>query len=425
MTTKPNLVAETRIECGVGRVGDILPVDIASTKAARAAVPVERTQLVALRNAHGRILAEPVSSRVNVPPFNNSAMDGYAVNASAFAQRGPWQLDVSDRLVAGDISSKRIAIAQAARIMTGASMPEGTDTVIMQEACTRKGDTILISDKPTRGRHVRISGEDVRKGTRLLDVGATLSPAKQALLAASGLDSVTVFDRVRIGLISTGSELIEPGEALRPGKIFNSNRYYLLSRLNRPWIEIVDYGMVQDDTSAIRALVRKAAQSCDILISTGGVSAGEEDHMLDVLGKENAALDVLKVAMRPGKPVTVGRLDKTLYLGLPGNPYAAAVTFEKIGWPAILVTGGIAANTPDSIHAVCGFDLDRKSGRTEYVPVTWSELDKFGRPIVKRLGKGSSASLKPLANARGFGILLPDQSRIRKGAEIRVDLIEQ
>lgn len=425
MIPKYNSARRNQVECSVGGSAEILPVDIAAAKAVRAAVVIERKQRVSLIDAGGRILAESAFSRTNVPPFDSSAMDGFAVAAAAFVKPGPWKLRVVDRVVAGEFSFKRIPIGQAARIMTGAPLPDGTDTVIMQEECIREGDIVTVASKPECGHHVRLTGEDVAAGMPLVARGSVISPAKLALLAASGLGQVDVYQKVRIGLISTGSELLEPGDTLTAGKIFNSNRYYLLSRLNRPWIEIVDYGMVRDDALAIRVMVQKAAVDCDVLISTGGVSAGEEDHMLDVLAKENAELEILKVAMRPGKPVTVGRLGGTLYFGLPGNPYAAVVTFEKIGWPAILATGGAHARTPDPIHAICGFDLRRKPGRTEFIPVTWSKVDNYGRPIVQRLGRGSSASLMPLANARGLGILMPDQSVVSRGDELRVELIEQ
>jgi len=422
---KPDLAVLKIAECNTGKDGEVLTVDIAAAKALAIAVATDRCQIVTLGDAHGRVLCEQVDAVSNVPPFDNSAMDGFAVSSGSFEGSGPWQLTITDRIVAGENPNKHIAPGEAARIMTGAPMPEGTDTVIMQEHCIRQENSITVVQKPERGHHVRLAGEDVARGHMLLPKGSHLNSARLALLAAAGIGRVNVFGRVRVGLVSTGSELLEPGDRLVPGKIYNSNRYYLLSRLNHPWVEIVDYGIVSDDADAIRKLVRRAAVDCDILITTGGVSAGEEDHMLDVLAKENAELEVLKVAMRPGKPVTVGKLAKSLFFGLPGNPYAAAVTFEKIAWQAILATGGNAAKPSEPIHAISGFDLNRKPGRTEYMPVTWSETDQYGRPIVQRLGRGSSASLLPLAEARGLATLSSDHSVISKGDLLQVECIEQ
>ena len=425
MIQKSDMTILKIAECNAGKDGKVLTVDIAAGKALAIAVATGRRQILPLGEAHGRVVCEQVNAASSVPPFDNSAMDGFAVSSQSFRGTGPWQLTITDRIVAGENPNRDIAPGEAARIMTGAPMPEGTDTVIMQEHCIRQENSIIVAQKPVCGRHVRLAGEDVAKGNMLLKRGTHLNSAKLALLAAAGIGRVDVFGKVSVGLMSTGSELLEPGEQMVPGKIYNSNRHYLLSRLNHPWIEIIDYGIVSDDADAIRKLVRKAAAECDILISTGGVSVGEEDHMLDVLAKENAELEVLKVAMRPGKPVTVGKLGKTLYFGLPGNPYAAAVTFEKIAWQAILAAGGSAAKAFEPIHAISGFDLNRKPGRTEYVPVTWSETDQYGRPIVRRLGRGSSASLLPLAEARGLATLSPDHAAISKGDLLQVECIEQ
>lgn len=423
MVAKLKLATISSAECGAGKDGKVLSVDIASAKALAIATVVNRRNILSLHDASERFVSDSISAISNVPPFDNSAMDGYAVSMQSFPGSGPWELMVSERIFAGDSTKHNFAVGEAARIMTGAPMPMEADTVIMQEHCIVQENSILVQERPLRGRHVRLAGEDVSKGRILVSSGTQLNAGKLALLAAAGINRVKAYDKVRIGIISTGSELTEPGQLLAPGKIYNSNRYYLRSRLNQSWIDILDYGIVSDDKNAIQKLVQQAAEECDILFTTGGVSAGEKDHMIDVLAKENAELEVLKVAIRPGKPVTVGKLGKTLYFGLPGNPYAAAVTFEKIAWPAIWATAGSIGNPKKPIQAVSGFNLKRRPGRTEYVPVTWSETDQFGRPIVQQLGRGSSASLLPLAEAGGLATLRAEHSVVSEGDVLEVDCI--
>ena len=403
----PQTLAETK--------GKLLSVDIAAQKAVAAAHVVGGRETLSLLEATGRICCAPVKSGLDLPVFSNSAMDGYAINWTGLTGNGPWTLPVSGRLVAGASHVTPLAQGSAVRIMTGAAIPGGADCVVMQEHCERRGNVIVILQKPEHGKNIRLRGEDVRSGSVLLDAGGLLTPRHLALLAACGTSEVNVHARVRIGLISTGSELVEPGTPLAMGQIYNSNRTYLKARLDRPWIEIVDYGILADDPMAIRAVIRKAAGECDAVITTGGVSAGEEDHMLDVLRREAAELDVLKVAMRPGKPVTVGRLGSAMYFGLPGNPYACAITFMQIAWPAIRKAGGLELRDDLVFKGVADFAYSRRPGSTEYLPVTWSQRDKYGRPLIERLGRGASASLHPFALARAIAAIPPNISEIRPG----------
>lgn len=410
--------------CSAGKTCEVLPVDVAAQKAFRAAIPVASTETLAILEAKERVLASAIFSSVNIPPFDTSAMDGYAVSTRSFTGPGPWKLEVSDRIIAGSRPDDPLMSGTAARIMTGAPVPQGADSVIMQEYCERTDDEIIVRNPPTLGKHIRLAGEDVAARSEIVATAELLTSRHITLLAAAGIAHVTVRRKVRIGMISTGNELAEPGNLLLPGQIFNSNRYFLRSRLQRPWIETIDYGIVGDDAARIRETVARAARECDILVTTGGVSAGEEDHMLDVLGREAADLEVLKVAMRPGKPVTVGKLGQTLFVGLPGNPYAAAITFMKIAWPAIRATAGMVAFEDTVIEAVSGFALERRTGRTEYAPVTWTRRDGYGRPVVERLGRGSSASLLPFAQARAIAVLSPEIAEIRLGDRMDLEPVD-
>jgi molybdopterin molybdotransferase len=294
----------------------------------------------------------------------------------------------------------------------------------MQEHCKRLGDAIIIQERPASGRHIRRPGEDVHSGCVLVEAGELLTARHLALLAACGCATATVHARIRVGLISTGSELVEPGLPLATGQIYNSNRTYLKARLDRPWISLADFGILADDPLEIQQTVRKAAQECDIVITTGGVSAGEEDHMLDVLQREAAELDVLKVAMRPGKPVTVGKLGSAMYFGLSGNPYACAITFMQIAWPAIRKAGGLSPREENHLMGIADFTYARKPGRTEYLPVSWSRTDEYGRPLVIRLGRGSSASLQPFASARAIAKIPADVDEVRPGDLLTLEPVD-
>ena len=421
MLPKPVSSLSPEQTCLDGKAGEVLPVDIAGAKAIKAALPVTGTETLPLIEAAGRVCALPIVSTIDLPPFDNSAMDGYAVRLRDFSEPGSWSLPVVARIPAGQPATSSCPAGCTVRIFTGAPVPQGFDAVVMQEHCERSGDMATFSMKPRAGQNIRRAGEDVAKGAAVVATGEPLTPARIALLAAIGTATVEVRRNIRIGLISTGNELVEPGEPLGPGQIYNSNRFFLRSALARPWIETVDFGIVADDPEAIRTMVSAAARSCDVVITTGGVSAGEEDHMMDVLKRENAELEVLKVAMRPGKPVTVGKIGSALFFGLPGNPYATAATFARIALPAIKRTAGFQNLSASWMPAVSGFSYRRKPGRTEYVPVTWSRRDADGLPVVELLGRGSSASLSPMAMARATAVLPPDMANVEPGMRLRLE----
>ena len=382
-------------EAGGGRV---LTVDIAAAKAIAAAVPIRETERISLLEADGRVLARDIRSPIDLPPFDNSAMDGYAIRLRDLEGDGPWALPVLGRVAAGDAVPGAGQLDGAMRIFTGAAVPQGFDAVVMQERCERVSERIVVHERPREGEHIRRAGEDVVAGTCVLAAVAALFPPRPAMLFRQGAAPVEGVPEGGVGLLSTGSELREPGEPLGPGQIYNSNRVMIRAMLGAcPWAEVIDYGIVPDRREALCDTFGQAASQCDVLVSTGGVSAGDEDHVVWALGRQGGSLDVLKVAMRPGKPVKIGMIGPMLFAGLPGNPNAVA--FRQIALPAIRTMAGIGIASPEWSPSVAGFRYEKGMGRTEFVPVRISGRDDIGRPVLEMLGRGSSASLMALALA--------------------------
>jgi len=415
-----------RLDCSAGKTGPTLTVDAARLRAIAVARPVAGEQRLALDDAVGRVLSRAVFAATDLPPFDNSAMDGYALRRDDLAGAGPWTLAPAGRIAAGDGRAAALGHGEVARIFTGAPIPAGADAVVMQEDALRAGGRITVSHRPAPGQNIRRRGEDIAAGAQALAAGLALTPQRLALLAGCGLSAVLVRRRVRVAILSTGNELTEPGRPLAPGHIYNSNRVLLRSTLARlPWVELTDLGIVPDDRAIIRATIRHAAGAQDVVISSGGVSAGEEDHILDALRREAAELDVLKVAIRPGKPLTVGRLGQALYFGLPGNPYAAAITFAQIAQPALRRVAGLTEEPDTWLPGVAGFTYLRKTGRHEYLPVRWDGRDAMGRPVLERLGQGASASLSPLALAMGIAVIPPELSQVLPGVPLQVTCLAE
>lgn len=412
------------IVCSAGGGALAIPPEIAAAKAAAIANTVAETEELPLLDAAGRVLAGVPRAVVSIPSFNNSAMDGYAIRARELTGDGPWMLPIAGRIAAGDSPATYDARLPAAlRIFTGAILPLGFDTVVMQERCERRGDAVLISHRPRPGANVRLAGEDVHQGAALLHTGDMLTPQRLALLAGAGVDMANVFRKVRVALVSTGSELREPGNVLEPGQIYNSNRVLLRSMLaGCSWAEVHDFGIVADEPARLRAVIQRAAQLCDVIVTTGGVSAGDEDHVTAAVLDSGGSLEVMKVAMRPGKPVKIGLVGTTLFAGLPGNSNAALVTFRHIALPAIRMVAGLADIKPGWQPAISGFTYAKRLNRTEFVPVRINGRTEAGLPIVEMLGRGGSANLSAMASADGIAILPPDDEIIAPGTSLRLDM---
>lgn len=395
-----------------------LTVDAARLRAIASVAPLVETEIVSLEAAFGRVLGETPQAVTDLPPFDNSAMDGYAVRCADLTTAAPFQLQVSAHIQAGDARALQLSPGTAAQIVTGAPIPQGADAVIKQEHVARSADVITVTNPPVEKMNIRQCGEDRRKGETILPAGRLLTPPRLALLAGCGVMRTAVHRKLRVCLFSTGNELREPGMRLEYGQIYNSNRVLLRAMLAEPWIDVSDYGILPDDPGRIRRAIRHASTHNDVVISSGSVSAGQDGHVLDALKREDATLDVLKVAIRPGKPLTIGRIADALYVGLPGNPYAAAITFSQIARPALRKAAGIKERIDSWIPAVSGFDYVRTTGRREFVPVTWDRRDALGRPVLTCLGRGASASLGPIAMAQGIAVIEPDMRHVAPGVPL-------
>jgi molybdopterin molybdotransferase len=331
-----------------------------------AAQPLIRVETVDSHLALGRILAEPIVSAINVPSADNSAMDGYAFCLEDYVQSG-GHLEVAMRIPAGQAPGL-LPVGKAARIFTGAPIPTGANVVVMQERCQEVDGWLQVDAIPRPGENIRRAGEDIAQGSQILPVGTRLGPAQLGLIASVGIAAVQVQASMRVAVFFTGDELVAPGLPLRPGAIYNSNRHVLHGMLRAQGCEISDLGIIPDDLEATRQALRKAAEGNDLIITSGGVSVGEEDHVKRALQAEGA-LETWKVAIRPGKPFAFGRVADTPFIGLPGNPVSGFVTFLALALPYLRKRQGRKDVLPSPIGLRADFEWRRASLMREFLRV--------------------------------------------------------
>ncbi|QET01999.1 molybdopterin molybdotransferase MoeA [Cupriavidus pauculus] len=322
------------------------------------------TETIDTLTANGRVLAAPVTSALRVPPADNTAMDGYAVRAADVTAAGV-RLPVSQRIPAGHVGTE-LAPGTAARIFTGGLIPPGADAVIMQEQCEADGDGVVIRHVPRAGEWVRRAGEDIEAGSVILPAGTRLTPQAVGLAASVGQATLDVTRRVRVAVFFTGDELAMPGEPLKPGAIYNSNRYTLRGLLENLGCEVTDFGIVPDTLAATRDTLRRAADGHDVIITSGGVSVGDEDHVRPAVQAEGR-LDLWQIAIKPGKPLAFGAVGETFFLGLPGNPVSSFVTFLLFVRPFLLRMQGVQDVAMRRLPLRADFDLPKGDRRNEFL----------------------------------------------------------
>lgn len=369
------------------------------------------SELLPLEAALGRILADPVVSPMDVPPWDNSAMDGYAIRHQEVPQAGT-RLPLSQRITAGR-PAWPLEPGTAARIFTGAPVPEGADAVVVQEVCSRDGDWVEVGATLTPGANIRRAGEDIRRGQEILAAGIRLQPQHLGLAASVGVDRVQVYSRPRVALLCSGDELVLPGQPLGPGQIYNSNRFVLGGLLQGLGCEVRHLGVIEDSLEATCQALAAAAGTADLILATGGVSVGEEDHVKAAV-ERLGTLELWKVAIRPGKPLAFGSIQGIPFFGFPGNPVSAIVTFWLFARPFILRLQGRSGDiAPLSLQARADFAWPKPDKRPEYVRARRRRNDA-GELVVQVHPSRSSGVLSSVAWADGL-VVIPGSRVIQPG----------
>lgn len=344
----------------------MITVDEALRALLAGAVPIPDTESVSTLEATGRVVAADQFSTVNVPPLDNTSMDGYAVRAADCAS-GAARLRVAQRIPAGTIGQP-LAPGTAARIFTGAPIPPGADAIVIQEVCTVEGEDVVVRHKPKQGEWIRKAGEDIRAQSRILERGARLTPQACGLAASVGLASLPVYRRLRVAVFFTGNELVMPGEKLPEGAIYNSNRFTIRGLLQRLGCEVNDLGIVPDSLEATRAAFRRAAAESDLIVTSGGMSVGEEDYVKSAVEAEGE-IEMWRIAVKPGKPLAFGKVGGAAFIGLPGNPVSLFVTAVVFVRPFILRRQGVTEIEPLAFPVRADFDWPKPDVRREFLRV--------------------------------------------------------
>jgi molybdopterin molybdotransferase len=364
-------------------------------------------------------LAQDVKSTLNVPPHDNSGMDGYALRAEDLADTDA--LTLVGESFAGHPFDGEITVGQCARIMTGATIPAGADTVIMQERTQVDGNTIRFSVKPAVGNNVRRKGEDIADGDVVLTQGRKITAADIGLLASLGIAKVTVSRQLVVALFSTGDELKVPGETLGYGDIYESNRYTVAAMMQRLGVKILDLGIIADDKDAIRQAFKTADEQADVVVSSGGVSVGDADYTKDIL-EEQGEIGFWKLAIKPGKPFAFGKLPNSFFIGLPGNPVSAMVTFHQLAVPTLRKMMGQGDFENPRIKATLTSPIKKKPGRTDYQRGIFT-IDN-GQATVCTTGSQGSGILSSMSVGNCYIILPLDGGSVESGEPVEVELFD-
>lgn len=411
------------VSCIDGYDPDALPVETARRVIRELVAPITANERVAVRASLGRVLGEDIVSNVDVPAHDNSAMDGFALRGADLRPDGETRLREVGSAYAGRAFGGVVGPGECVRVMTGAVMPAGTDTVVIQEVVRLEGDRVIVPPGQTSGQNRRLAGEDLARGRVVLAAGQPLRPAELGLLASLGIAEVAVRRRPRVAFFSTGDELASVGQPLREGEVYDSNRYTLFGMLSRLGVELLDMGVVRDDPAALERAFREAADSADAVISSGGVSVGEADFTRELLGRLGEVV-FWKIAMRPGRPMAVGRIGDAYFFGLPGNPVAVMVTFYGFVRDALCALAGRTDDfTLPTLRVPCATALRKKPGRTEFQRGILTR-DADGIWSVRVTGHQGSGVLRSMSEANCLIVLEHDRGEVKAGEPVSVLVFE-
>jgi molybdopterin molybdotransferase len=376
------------------------------------------TEVVVIRDALNRVLAKDIISSINVPPYANSAMDGYAFNSVDLPDAGKNTLTLVGKSFAGIPFVGEVKAGECVRIMTGAQIANGTDTVIMQEQVQVNENKITIQSGHCKNENVRHIGEDIKDGDTVLKVGQHITPAELGVLASLGIAEVTVKKQIRVAFFSTGDELRDVDKALEEGQIYDSNRYTIFGMLKNIGVELIDMGIIPDDRQAIEDAFTKASKQADAIITSGGVSVGEADYVketLDKLGK----VDFWKIAMKPGKPLAFGFVNDAVFFGLPGNPVSVMATFYQFALPTLKTMMGLNITKATVVKVACKTDLRKRPGRTDFQRGIL-QTNEQGELVVESIGMQASHVLSGMSKANCFIILPQNWGNVEAGTLVDV-----
>lgn len=396
--------------------GPLMSIEDAARLMARQVAPLKQTEVVPLKKASGRVLAENVVAKVAVPPFDNSAVDGYAVRHADLATGGDSRLRVIADSFAGKKAARTPKKGETIRIFTGAPMPQGADTVFMQEDVKREADAIIAPPGLKAGANRRLAGEDVKAGATALPKGRRLHPQDLALAAAVGRNSLKVMRAPRVAVFSTGDELKEPGRRLNASSLYDSNRILLIGLLKKVGVEASDLGILPDNPKTLRKKIEAAAKKHDLVLTSGGVSTGEADHVKSAV-ESAGKLVFWRLAIKPGRPVAMGVVKGAAFIGLPGNPVAVFVTFVHVVRPFLLRLMGASPEPYRALPVRAAFSYKKKKDRREYVRVALQRAADGGLEAVKFEQDGAGV-ITSLTESDGLAELPEDVTRIEPGETI-------
>ena len=379
--------------------------------------PIEQHEQITLLNSLDRVLAKELVSNINVPIHDNSAMDGYAI----CYQPSSDTYQMVGTVLAGEFFEPHLTPGECVRIMTGAPIPKGCDAVIMQENTTKIGSSVTINQQIKIADNIRRAGEDIAKGETVLTVGHKLTPVDLGLLSSLGIEQLTVYKKLIVAVFSTGDELTLPGQPLKAGAIYESNRPVLISSLKKLSCDVIDLGIIKDTKAAIKAAFLHADSVADVVISSGGVSVGDADYTKEVLN-EIGKIGFWKIAMKPGKPFAFGQLENSYFFGLPGNPVSAVVTFMQLVSPALkYLSAQTPPNKANKLTAITTTDIKKRPGRTDFQRAV-ATVNNEGHYHVSALPYQGSGVLTSMSKANCFIVLASDSGSIPKGTQVEIEM---